>query len=138
MLIGNTSNREAIEQIAEGCRRLEQIQDAADALAAEAIAANVGQVAPLLDQTEQAEQLMTTLVRLIEEDRLEVRVYTKGRLHANAYIFDYGPIQDTQGNPIPREERGIASAGSSNFTLSGVTSNTELNVLIHGNAIPTS
>jgi hypothetical protein len=53
LLIGNTSNRETIEQISEGYRRLEQIQDAAEALAypkrtdmaldAEATAANVGQ-----------------------------------------------------------------------------------------------
>jgi len=53
LLIGNTSNRETIEQIAEGYRRLEQVQDAAEALAypkrtdmalaTEATAANVGQ-----------------------------------------------------------------------------------------------
>jgi hypothetical protein len=51
-LIGNTSNRETIEQIAEGYRRLEQIPNAAEAqaypkhteiaLATEATAANVG------------------------------------------------------------------------------------------------
>jgi hypothetical protein len=33
LLIGNTSNRETIEQIAEGYRRLEQVQNAAEALA---------------------------------------------------------------------------------------------------------
>ena len=27
---------------------------------------------------------------MIEEKRLKVPVYTKGRLHAKAYIFDYG------------------------------------------------
>jgi len=144
LLIGNTSSRQTIEQIAEGYRRLEQVQNAAEALAypkrtemalaAEATAANIGETAALMDQTDQAEKLVSTLVRLIEEGRLKVRVYTKGRLHAKAYIFDYGPIYDAQGHPLPREERGIAIVGSSNFTLSGVTTNTELNVLVHGNA----
>ncbi len=136
LLIGNTSNRETIEQIAEGYRRLEQVRRAAEDLAyptgvaetrmVETTAANVGQAAALMDQTDQAEQLVGVLVRLIEEGRLKVRVYTKGRLHAKAYIFDYGPIFDAQGNPLPREERGIG--------IAGVTSNTELNVLVHGNA----
>lgn len=144
LLIGNTSSRETIEQIAEGYCRLEQVQNAAEglafprrtdmALAAETTAANVGQTAALLDQTDQAEQLVSILARLIEENRLQVRVYTKGRLHAKAYVFDYGPVYDSLGNELPREEKGIAIIGSSNFTLAGVTSNTELNVLVHGNA----
>ena len=33
LLIGNTTNQQTIEQIAEGYRRLEQVQDAAEALA---------------------------------------------------------------------------------------------------------
>ncbi len=144
LLIGNTSNRETIEQIAEGYRRLEEVQRAVEAmaypkrvemeLAAETTAVHIGQATALMDQTDEVEQLVGTLVRLIEEGRLKVRVYTKGRLHAKAYIFDYGPVYDAQGRPLPREERGIAIVGSSNFTLAGVTSNTELNVLVHGNA----
>lgn len=143
LLIGNTSNRDTIEQIAEGYRRLEQVRNAAEDIAypkrvemeqaAEETVVNIGETAALMDQTDEAEQLAGTLVRLIEEDRLHVRVYTKGRLHAKAYIFDYGPIYDAQGRPQPREESGIAIVGSSNFTLSGVTTNTELNVLVHGN-----
>lgn len=143
LLIGNTSNRETIEQIAEGYARLEQLQDAAEALALprradidraiDATARAIGQTVALMDQTPAAAQLVSTLVRLIREGRLKVRVYTKGRLHAKAYIFDYGPIYDAQGRPLQREEKGLAIVGSSNFTLAGVTNNTELNVLIHGN-----
>jgi len=143
LLIGNTSNRQTIEQIAEGYARLEQLQDTAEALtlprredidrAVAATAAAIGRTAALMDQTAEAEQLVHTLVRLIQEGRLQVRVYTKGRLHAKAYLFDYGPVYDAQGQLLPREERGVAIVGSSNLSLAGVTSNTELNVIIHGN-----
>jgi len=136
LLIGNTTSRETIEQIAEGYRRLEQVQREAEALAypkraemdraAQETAANIGQAAALLDQTDAAEQLVGTLVRLVEAGRLKVRVYTQGRLHAKAYIFDYPP-DSPYGS-------GMAIVGSSNFTLAGVTTNTELNVKVHGDA----
>lgn len=136
LLIGNTTNRETLEQLAEGYRRLEQVADVAEAQTypkrtelrqieantAENITASV----ELMDQTDEGELLIKTLVEMIEEKRLRVRVYTKGRLHAKAYIFDY----DSDG----RYEKGIALVGSSNLTLSGVSHNTELNVVVQGNA----
>ena len=143
LLIGNTSNRQTIEQIAEGRRRLEQVQEAVEALAyprrdeveriAQCTAADIGQTVALMDPSDAAIRTLSTLVRLMESGRLKVRVYTRGRLHAKAYIFDYKPLYDAQGHPVPREERGIAIVGSSNLTLSGITSNTELNVLVQGN-----
>ena len=63
---------------------------------------------------------------MVEQRRLKVRVYTKGRLHAKAYIFDYS--NPTRGNA------GVAIVGSSNLTLSGIQSNTELNVVVYDNA----
>src|SRR5579863_1435013 len=71
---------------------------------------------------------------MIVEQRLKVRVYTKGRMHAKAYIFDYSDkLFDWKGNPVERHEKGIAVVGSSNLTLSGVHHNTELNVVVQGN-----
>ncbi len=144
LLIGNTTNRETIEQIVEGYRRLEQAQEAAEAQAyprrveiAQAVAAaaaHLDEHLALMDQTDETQGLAQTLVDLIAQERLKVRVYTRGRLHAKAYIFDYGPIYDLRGNQLPRSEKGIGIVGSSNLTLAGITSNTELNVLVHGNA----
>lgn len=37
---------------------------------------------------DESETLVKIFVRMIEEKRLKVRVYTKGRMHAKAYIFD--------------------------------------------------
>lgn len=136
LLIGNTTNRDTIEQLAEGYRRLETVEEELEKarfpkrteirrLAAEA-ADKVRDAIEVMDQTDDGAALLTTLIRLIQEKRLKVRVFTQGRLHAKAYIFDY-PAQG-------RYEKGIAIVGSSNLTLSGVSSNTELNVVVPGNA----
>lgn len=143
LLIGNTTNRETIEQIAEGYRRLDAVQRDLDAMAypkrterserIAATAAAIGESVAAMAQSDAAQDLVGTLVRLIEEERLEVRVYTRGRLHAKAYIFDYGAVYDAAHNPLPAVEDGVAVVGSSNFTLSGIMHNTELNVVVHGN-----
>jgi len=143
LLIGNTTNRETLEQIAEGYRRLDLLAEAAEEQAypkrtekqrmAAETAANVRNAVELMDQTDEAEELVKTLVQLIEEKRLKVKVYTKGRMHAKAYIFDYGKVYDDAGKQVERHENGIAVVGSSNLTLSGVTHNTELNVVVQGN-----
>jgi superfamily II DNA/RNA helicase len=144
LLIGNTTNRETLEQIAEGYRRLEQVEHTLDAQKypkrtdmkemAEQTARNVRETIELMDQTDEAERLVKTLIALIEQKRLKVRVYTKGRLHAKAYIFDYAhDLFSNEGRRIERYENGIAIVGSSNLTLSGVSHNTELNVIVNGN-----
>jgi superfamily II DNA or RNA helicase len=135
LLIGNTTNRQTLDQLAEGYRRLDLV---AGVLEEEAypkprevrrmVAEASDQVRTgleLMDPTDEGEALVKLLVRMIEEKRLKVRVYTKGRLHAKAYVFDY--------RAGDRYEDGIAIIGSSNLTLSGVTHNTELNVVVQGN-----
>ena len=143
LLIGNTTNQETLEQMAEGRKRLELIKDTVEAEAypkradvkrmAAVTAENVRAGIELMDQTDEAENLLKLMVRMIEDKRLKVKVYTKGRFHAKAYIFDYGTVFDGKGKPVERQEKGIAIVGSSNLTLSGVTHNTELNVVVQGN-----
>jgi superfamily II DNA/RNA helicase len=144
LLIGNTTNRETLEQIAEGYRRLEQVESALEAQrypkrtemqrTAGETALNVRATIEQMDQTDEAERLVRTLIGMIEQKCLKVRIYTKGRLHAKAYIFDYAnDLFDSRQRPVERYERGIAIVGSSNLTLSGVSHNTELNVVVHGN-----
>lgn len=143
LLIGNTTNRETLEQLAEGYRRLEMVTEAAEAqkyprrLDATQMmgetAKNLRASMEVMDQTDEGETVIKTLVRMIEEKRLNVRVYTKGRMHVKAYIFDYATVFDGNRRPVERHEKGIAIVGSSNLTLSGVTHNTELNVVVQGN-----
>jgi len=84
LLIGNTTNRETLEQIAEGVHRLEMVADAAEAerfpkrseirqMAAET-AAGVRAGIERMDQTDEDEALVRTLVAMIEEKRLHVRL----------------------------------------------------------------
>ncbi len=142
LLIGNTTNRETIDQLAEGYRRLETvarvIEDDEDINRREskkratATAYSVGSALEVMDQTDEGERLVKLLVRLIEEERLKVRVYTRGTMHAKAYIFDHRKLYNANGNEVVQALPGMAIVGSSNFSLSGVSSNTELNVEVTG------
>jgi hypothetical protein len=118
LLIGNTTNRETLEQLAEGYRRLELVADALEddqypkrtevkKMVGET-AQNIRTSMELMDQTDEGEALVKILVRMIEEKRLRVRVYTKGRFHAKAYIFDYGTLYGGSGRPVERHEKGLA------------------------------
>lgn len=143
LLIGNTTNRETVEQLVEGYKSLEMVREAAEAQSypkrteskrmADETAGAIREAMEMMDQSDEEEEVILNLARMIEEGRLKVRVYTKGRLHAKAYIFDYGPVYDAAGHPVERHEKGIAIVGSSNLTLSGITHNTELNVMVQGN-----
>ncbi|RKY39218.1 MAG: helicase [Candidatus Omnitrophota bacterium] len=134
LLIGNTTNRATLEQLSEGFKRLELVKEAEKHMRfvkrgkekqiQEETAHNIRESIELMDQTDEAEELISTLVRLIEEKRLKVKVYTKGRLHAKAYIFDYKNVPD---------QKGVAIIGSSNLTLAGLEHSTELNVKVYGN-----
>ena len=78
-----------------------------------------------IDQTDKNESLIKLLGEMIKSGRLKIKVYTRSRLHAKAYILDFK-------NPQPNS-KGIAIVGSSNISLAGFTNNTELNVYVHDN-----
>ncbi|MBI5865004.1 MAG: hypothetical protein HZB38_10955 [Planctomycetes bacterium] len=73
-------------------------------------------------------KLIEDLIAFLRTDRVEVRLYHRGYLHAKAYLFH----QDAIG-PINRHDRMQpypALVSSSNFTGPGLTSNQE--VIDHG------
>jgi len=135
LLIGSTTTRETIEQLAEGYKRLELVQEATEQQrflnrtqqrdTKERTALDLRRYFELMDQTDQNESAITTLARLIEGEVVKVKVYARGRLHSKAYVFDY----PEDG----RYEKGIAIVGSSNLTLAGIAHPTELNVVVQGN-----
>jgi hypothetical protein len=86
LLIGNTTDRETLETLAEGYRHLEAAREVVEdwrfrkralqtQAAAEAIE-NMREALALMDQTDEDEAIVRTVLRLIEEGKLKVRVYT--------------------------------------------------------------
>ncbi|HOM48433.1 MAG TPA: phospholipase D-like domain-containing protein, partial [Candidatus Hydrogenedentes bacterium] len=134
-LIGNATDRQTLEHFAEAFHRVDEAQQHNQAAryrnASEARELGDGAVEEmrdalaLMDQGDEDESVLQKVVRLIETGRLSIRVYTRGRLHAKAYLFHY----PEDG----RYEKGMGIVGSSNLSLAGLTHNTELNVAVHGN-----
>ena len=135
LLIGNTTNRQTIEELAQGYRLFNKIEKELEKLQRPGTAekriekqqttSEVRNVIGELDQSIDNENLIQLLYEMIVEGRLQVKVYIKSKLHAKAYIFDFI-------HPQPNS-KGIAIVGSSNFSLAGLTNNTELNVYVHDN-----
>ena len=63
-----------------------------------------------LDLTKEDELNVKSLIEFLDRDNVEIRLYDKEFLHGKAYIFE-----------------NLVVIGSSNFTVSGLTHNTELN-----------
>lgn len=135
LLIGNTTNRQTIEQLAQGYRLIDTIEEKLRKLQKPGVAERraekdkavkeVRGVIGELDQTDENERLIQTIHQMVLDKRIKVKVYIKSRLHAKAYIFDFI-------HPQPNS-KGIAIVGSSNLSLAGLTDNTELNVYVHDN-----
>jgi superfamily II DNA or RNA helicase len=70
----------------------------------------VKQEVETLDLSKEKQDDVQTLIDFLKKDNVQVRLYDKGFLHGKAYIFD-----------------NVVIIGSSNFTPSGLTHNTELN-----------
>jgi hypothetical protein len=78
-------------------------------------------------------KLVEELIAFLHADKVQVRLYDKGFLHAKAYLFH----QDRVGpkNPGDRMRPFAAIVGSSNFTGPGLAGNQELN-LVHRVILP--
>ena len=72
---------------------------------AEETASSIKSSLELMDQTDGQEKLIKSLASMIEEKRLKVKVYTRGRLHAKAYIFDYNGSSRWKLPPADRISR---------------------------------
>ena len=87
---------------------------------------NVGRNAAAQPQDDASEEGIKSLARLIADGRVDVHAYVRDRMHAKAYI-GYTGLESAPGTAI---------IGSTNFSASGFTGNTELNYPVtHGGDI---
>ena len=131
LLIGNTTNRETLEQLAEGYQRLELVAEAAEAQAypkrtetekmAAETAANVRTSVELMDQTDEGEALVKNLARMIEEKRLVVWYDGEGAIpHPRSGCIGWpwatptGPDPKERADPAGVETPDSAHRGACN------------------------
>lgn len=131
ILMGNTSDSKTVDQIAQGYFKLQEIKKKAKINKFQSpgkrtekldkTISTLSETISFMDQTDQSESYIHKLVKMIEENRLFIKVYTKGTFHAKAYIFS----KKNQG-----AIKGYSLVGSSNLSLSGIEHNTELNLFV--------
>ncbi len=130
LVIGNRTNQETVEQLVKGHankevieneirRQLRQNKSQRENIKIDTSSAYANDLT-YMEQNEGNEVGLKALFQLIEEKRVEIRVYTKGFLHSKAYIFE-----DPSNKFAPE---GAAIIGSSNLSISGLRNNSELNV----------
>ena len=78
--------------------------------------------------TEETLRLVEDLIAFLRAEKVEVRLYDRGFLHAKAYLFHHDLVGQNQRHD--RLQPFAAIVGSSNFTGPGLISNRELN-LVH-------
>ncbi len=78
-------------------------------------------------------KLVEDLIAFLHAEKVQVRLYDKGFLHAKAYLFHQDKVSPL--NPADRLRPFAAIVGSSNFTGPGLISNRELN-LVHRVILP--
>jgi len=76
------------------------------------------------DPTADNQAFFTKLLDWLDQGRIEPRLYLQERFHAKAYLFE-----QQEGDIF--EPRDVGVVGSSNLSLSGLHSNTELNAPVY-------
>lgn len=133
ILMGNCVNRETAEQLiyaykdvdfANSQRKVVLSQDERMRVE-ESTEDDLAKQLLYIHPDEENESFLTFLTEAIRDGKIEIRIYPQERFHAKTYVLE---AQESD-SPITPELAGII--GSSNFTLSGLTSNTELNAVVY-------
>jgi len=80
------------------------------------------------DPTAENQAFFTKLIDWLEQGRIQPKLYLQERFHAKAYLFE-----KDEGNIFTPKNVGVV--GSSNLSLSGLHSNTELNAPVYNEEV---
>ena len=134
-LISNTTDKETSEALLESfknqapvCKEIDKKnfvnKDRENLVCSDSII-NIKKSLEYMPQTSDDRKVVTLLMEMIQNNKLEVRVYPKEKLHAKAYIFTPHDASFASGMGI---------VGSSNLSMAGLSENTELNLKTHNSA----
>jgi len=108
-------NKELSKQQFVNTKKLDEIKNSTNE--------NITKSLELMEQSNDDQNVVTQLVQMMKDKKVEVRIYKKEKLHAKAYLFDLSKdSQQMMGS------KGIGIVGSSNLSLAGMEHSSELNL----------
>lgn len=129
LLISNTTDKTTAESLIEGFHSISQVnsemgrQNHVNDDRRERIMIDsknsIKKSLEYMSQTKDDKKIIQLLIEMMKTKQLEVRVYSKEKLHAKAYIFESKDSDFV---------KGLGIVGSSNLSLAGISHNSELNL----------
>ena len=129
LLISTSTNAPTAEALLEGYHNFRTIRKEVEktnyvnndrkAAALQDASKNMKESLERMTQTDVEKNAVQILIDMITEEKLEVRIYPKEKLHAKAYLFESRSSNFVQG---------VGIVGSSNLSIAGMSQNSELNL----------
>ena len=133
LLISNTTNQQTAEALIAGFKTVRSIKKELDdqkypnqtkkELLKKDANENVTKSLELMEQTSDDHNVVNQLIEMMKNKKIEVRIYSKEKLHAKAYLFE-----NKEETKLATDQRGTGIVGSSNLSLAGIQHSSELNL----------
>lgn len=133
LLISNTTNQQTAEALIEGFKTIRSIKKEFDEqqypnktkkeFLKKNTNENIIKSLELMEQTSDDQNVVTQLIEMMKNKKIEVRIYSKEKLHAKAYLFN--PDQKSKDSS---GMDGSGIVGSSNLSIAGIRQSSELNL----------
>lgn len=133
LLISNTTNRPTAEALIEGFKTLrgikkeineqEFVNESKKEILKKDADENVSKTLEMMEQSTKERNVVTQLIKMMKDEQIEVRIYSKEKLHAKAYLFENNDKKFDESGL-----RGYGIVGSSNLSIAGIRQSSELNL----------